>query len=64
MTGAKSHQDLISEGLSEYEISYSDWNLEEMIDQIIILSELKNKIQILILEMKLDLLKSYEEIKK
>jgi len=64
MTENMSHDEYIKQGIEDYRNSFGDWDLDMMIDQIINLSALKSEIEKVIQEMKLDLLKNYEEIQK
>ena len=60
----RSHDGFIKQGIEDYRNSFDDWDLDHMIDEIIILSDLKNQIEKLIQSMKLDLIRNYEEKKK
>ena len=64
MTENMSHDEYIKQGIEDYRNSFGDWDLDMMIDQIVNLSALKSEIEKLIHEMKLDLLKNYEEMQK
>ena len=64
MTENMSHDEYIKQGIEDYRNSFGDWDLDMMIDQIINLSALKSEIEKVIHEMKLDLLKNYEEMQK
>ena len=64
MTENMSHDEYIKQGIEDYRNSFDHWDLEMMIDQIVNLSALKSEIEKLIYEMKLDLLKNYEEMQK
>ena len=64
MTENMSHDEYIKQGIEDYRNSFPDWDLDMMIDQIVNLSALKSEIEKVIHEMKLDLLKNYEEMQK
>ena len=60
----RSHEDYIKQGISDYETTFYDWELELLIEQIIILSEMKSRIDKLIHEMKQHMVNTFEEVKK
>ena len=64
MTEIMRHDEYIKQGIEDYRNSFGDWDLDMMIDQIVNLSALKSEIEKVIQEMKLDLLKNYEEMQK
>ena len=55
------HDGYIKQGIEDYQNSFGDWDLDMMIDQIIILSDLKKQIEKLIQSMKSDLIRNYQE---
>ena len=60
----RSHEDYIKQGISDYETTFYDWELELLIDHVIILSDLKSRIDKLIQEMKQHMIKTCEEVEK
>ena len=57
----RSHDGYLKQALEDYEHTYEDWDIELMIDQIIILSDYVGKFQNLIYRMKRDLIDNYRE---
>ena len=57
----RSHDDYIKQGIEDYRDTFGDWDLYKMIDEIIILSDLKKQIERLIQSMKSDLIRNYQE---
>lgn len=64
MTDKISHDGYIKQGIEDYKNTFGDWELGHMIDEIIVLSNLKAEIEKLIQSMKQDLVNTYEEKKK
>jgi len=55
----KSHDDYIEQGLEDYRNSFGDWELDLLIDHIIILSDFKKQIDELISHMKGSITNNY-----